>query len=146
MFVPVNESVTFVAKFDDYADPLHPFMYHCHFANHEDAGMMGQFVVTNTSGINNTGQQISEGITFSLYPNPANEKVFVKFDNTNDKDIPDVYYLTVFDVLGRTVMMLPKPLISAGLNISSLAKGIYYIQLTDNKTKAVTTQKFLKVN
>lgn len=146
MFVPVNESVTFVAKFDDYADPLHPFMYHCHFANHEDGGMMGQFVVTNTSGINNTGQQISEGISFSLYPNPANEKVFVKFDNTNDKDIPEVYYLTVFDVLGRTVMMLPKPLISAGLNISSLAKGIYYIQLTDNKTKAVTTQKFLKVN
>lgn len=44
-YLPTNESVTFVAKFDDYADTSHPFMYHCHFANHEDEGMMGQFIV-----------------------------------------------------------------------------------------------------
>jgi blue copper oxidase len=47
-----NESVTFVAKFEDYADPVHPFMYHCHFANHEDGGMMGQFVVTQPVNTN----------------------------------------------------------------------------------------------
>ncbi len=47
MYVPRSESVTFVAKFEDYADAVHPFMYHCHFSNHEDGGMMGQFVVTN---------------------------------------------------------------------------------------------------
>lgn len=41
-----NELVTFVAKFDDYASDEHPFMYHCHMANHEDEGMMGQFLVT----------------------------------------------------------------------------------------------------
>ena len=46
MYVPKGESVSFVAKFDDYADAIHPFMYHCHFSNHEDDGMMGQFVVT----------------------------------------------------------------------------------------------------
>lgn len=40
-----NESVTFVAKFDDYASTTHPFMYHCHMANHEDGGLMGQFLV-----------------------------------------------------------------------------------------------------
>jgi bilirubin oxidase len=45
MYVPRGENVTFVAKFDDYADAVFPFMYHCHFANHEDGGMMGQFVV-----------------------------------------------------------------------------------------------------
>ena len=41
-----NELVTFVAKFDDYASDEHPFMYHCHMSNHEDEGMMGQFLVT----------------------------------------------------------------------------------------------------
>jgi bilirubin oxidase len=43
--VPRGESVTFVARFDDFADVVHPFMYHCHFSNHEDEGMMGQFLV-----------------------------------------------------------------------------------------------------
>lgn len=40
-----NENVTFVAKFDDYASSEWPFMYHCHMANHEDGGLMGQFLV-----------------------------------------------------------------------------------------------------
>lgn len=45
MGVPLGESVTFVAKFDDFADVVNPYMHHCHFPNHEDEGMMGQFIV-----------------------------------------------------------------------------------------------------
>jgi bilirubin oxidase len=44
-YVPLNETVTFVAKFDEAADSKYPYMYHCHMVNHEDAGLMGQFVV-----------------------------------------------------------------------------------------------------
>ena len=40
-----NEKVTFLAKFEDYASSEWPFMYHCHMANHEDGGLMGQFLV-----------------------------------------------------------------------------------------------------
>ncbi len=40
-----NETVTFIAKFEDYADPTLPYMYHCHMLNHEDGGLMGQFLV-----------------------------------------------------------------------------------------------------
>jgi len=43
--VPLRESVTFVAKFDETANAEFPYMYHCHMANHEDLGLMGQFVV-----------------------------------------------------------------------------------------------------
>jgi blue copper oxidase len=32
-------------RFDHRADPLFPYMYHCHILEHEDAGMMGQFSV-----------------------------------------------------------------------------------------------------
>lgn len=32
-------------RFDDYADPATPYMYHCHLLSHEDQGMMGQFAV-----------------------------------------------------------------------------------------------------
>ncbi|WP_041617743.1 multicopper oxidase domain-containing protein [Spirosoma linguale] len=45
VFVPVGESVSVIAKFDDFASSTNAFMYHCHFSNHEDGGMMGQFLV-----------------------------------------------------------------------------------------------------
>jgi len=45
VYVPRNESVTFIAKFEDFASDTDPFMYHCHMANHEDGGLMGQFLV-----------------------------------------------------------------------------------------------------
>ena len=32
-------------RFEDYADPDSPYMYHCHLLRHEDQGMMAQFVV-----------------------------------------------------------------------------------------------------
>lgn len=45
VYVPLGESVVVIAKYDDFASATDKFMYHCHFSNHEDAGMMGQFVV-----------------------------------------------------------------------------------------------------
>jgi len=46
LYVPRSASATFIAKFDDYASDTDPFMYHCHMANHEDGGLMGQFLVS----------------------------------------------------------------------------------------------------
>ncbi len=46
VFVPAGESVTFVAQFADFASFTDAFMYHCHMTNHEDGGLMGQFLVT----------------------------------------------------------------------------------------------------
>lgn len=45
-YIRLGETVSVVAKFNDFADTAYPFMYHCHFANHEDGGLMGQFLVT----------------------------------------------------------------------------------------------------
>ena len=47
VYVPRTESVSVIAKFDDFASTTNPFMFHCHFLNHEDGGMMGQFLVVN---------------------------------------------------------------------------------------------------
>jgi len=43
--VAPNERVRLLLGFADYSDPDSPYMYHCHILEHEDAGMMGQFVV-----------------------------------------------------------------------------------------------------
>ena len=43
--IPPNENVDILVKMTDYTDANGKYMYHCHFLEHEDAGMMGQFVV-----------------------------------------------------------------------------------------------------
>jgi blue copper oxidase len=45
IYVPPNQSVRLATAFSDSADPEVPYMFHCHILQHEDRGMMGQFVV-----------------------------------------------------------------------------------------------------
>jgi blue copper oxidase len=42
----VEDSAELLVAFDRPATREHPFMYHCHILEHEDAGMMGQYVCT----------------------------------------------------------------------------------------------------
>ena len=40
-----GETVRLIMRFTDYSDENNPYMYHCHILEHEDRGMMGQFVL-----------------------------------------------------------------------------------------------------
>ncbi len=40
----VEDEAELLVAFNHPATPEHPFMYHCHILEHEDAGMMGQYV------------------------------------------------------------------------------------------------------
>jgi len=42
-----DETVRVLVRFNDYSDPHFPYMFHCHILEHEDMGMMGQFVVVD---------------------------------------------------------------------------------------------------
>ncbi len=220
--------VKFIAKFEDYADSLHPFMYHCHISLHEDEGMMGQFVVkgsgafpldllsfnavlvekkvqldwitanqvntkyfsversdnsikwnsigtmqakTNAGennysftdykpffGVNyyrvkfvdNDGKftyspvravsTSASAFDFTVYPSPVKNKLYFNFTDPYYQ----VYYMKILDQLGRTKYMLPRPQLQAGFDVSSLAAGVYYLQVTDEKTKNTVTRKFVK--
>lgn len=220
--------VRFIAKFEDYADSLHPFMYHCHISLHEDEGMMGQFVVKSTDvfplnllnfsarlndnivllnwetanqvntkmmeiersanaihwstigaieakngnatnrytstdenplyGINYyrikfvdadqkfTYSNIRSVVTkenafdFVVYPSPVKNKLYFKFSDPEYQ----VYYLKIMDHLGRTKYMLPRPQLQNGLDVSGLSSGVYYMLVTDEKTKQTVTKKFIK--
>jgi len=45
LYVPPDESVRLLIRFPNYPDPDSPYMFHCHLLQHEDRGMMGQFVL-----------------------------------------------------------------------------------------------------
>ncbi len=47
VMVRPGETVPLLMRFTDYADPDMPYMFHCHILQHEDQGMMGQFVVVS---------------------------------------------------------------------------------------------------
>jgi len=130
--------VRFIAKFDDFADPLHPFMYHCHIALHEDEGMMGQFIVTDASAAIKPTPTSQNAIT--IFPNPAKTKLFVQVSNAATK----VYYIRIINAVGKTVMMLPSPDLEEGIDISGLAPGMYSALITDFETKHNIVQKFIK--
>jgi blue copper oxidase len=44
--VLVPRRVEILVRFTQPATPRHPFMFHCHILEHEDAGMMGQYICT----------------------------------------------------------------------------------------------------
>ncbi len=48
VYLEPNRTYRLIMRFEDYADPDWPYMYHCHMLLHEDEGMMGQFVVVET--------------------------------------------------------------------------------------------------
>ena len=43
-----GEVVRVIMRFTDYTDENNPYMYHCHILEHEDRGMMGQFVLVDS--------------------------------------------------------------------------------------------------
>jgi FtsP/CotA-like multicopper oxidase with cupredoxin domain len=45
VYLKGRETVKILIKMTDYTDDTVPYMYHCHFLEHEDNGMMGQFTV-----------------------------------------------------------------------------------------------------
>lgn len=40
-----GQTVRIIVRFDNFSDAESPYMYHCHILEHEDDGMMGQFIV-----------------------------------------------------------------------------------------------------
>ncbi len=115
-------------------------MYHCHIALHEDEGMMGQFVVTEPASA--TLEAVKDAGDILLYPNPATDRLFVSF---SDPDM-QAYYVRITSALGKTMYMLPRPQLAGGIDISHFKPGVYFLQVTDEKTKKVFTQQFVKTN
>jgi len=71
--VPPFSSVKVIVKMKDYIDSKNGYMYHCHFLEHEDDGMMGQFtVVTNPNKPLYTWVPIGVGDILTFVPESSN--------------------------------------------------------------------------
>lgn len=130
-----GDSVTFVTKFETFADPITPYMYHCHLLHHEDDGMMGSFLVIDTTA---TGiKDVAKG-DILVFPNPASDHISIQFpDNIHSGDI------AIVNVLGETVLSTRVGNTNTStLNIDHLSSGIYFLHI--RSTNTLFTNKILK--
>lgn len=134
VLVMPNDSVKFITKFTTFADNTTPYMYHCHLLHHEDDGMMGSFLVIDTTA--STGiADIDFKNNFSIYPNPTTEILNI-VSNTSEK-----FSINIFNTLGEKITSANN-IQHLQLNINNYPSGLYFIQInSDNK---FFTQKFIK--
>src|SRR5690606_40751573 len=74
--------------------------------------------------------------TITLYPNPAKNTLQI---NTQDKTIDQI---NIYTITGSKVLQLEVGAISPTVDVSSLASGVYYVQLYSGKNVAL--KKFVK--
>ncbi|MCB0669978.1 MAG: multicopper oxidase domain-containing protein [Saprospiraceae bacterium] len=114
---PMFGTVRFITKFEDFADENAPYMYHCHMLNHEDGGMMGQFVVVGTTTSTTKGGENS----ILIYPNPVANLVHVQ-------GLPNST-IRLQNLSGQ----LLEERVSLGneeqFNLAEFASGIYYFNI-----------------
>ena len=127
------QTVSFITKFEDFADATTPYMYHCHLLHHEDDGMMGSFVVLDTTST--AIAEINSTNNFSVYPNPTND--FLNITSTNNEN----FSVFIFNALGEK-MYSTAFTANCQLSTANYSKGIYFIQLKTNTNSF--TQIFIK--
>ena len=128
VFIPPGDSVMFITKFEHFTDTIIPFMYHCHILMHEDAGMMGQFVVKPI--ITNVKQFNINNTSFYIYPNPAKDYVNIKINEINNSQL---FHVKVYDVFGKTVFESELNLLMNEIKTSNWSRGLYTIEITQNQ-------------
>ncbi len=124
------ETVRFITKFEDHADDEVPYMYHCHMLQHEDEGLMGQFIVEGESvGIDNSITLPNDFVPFPAYPNPFNPTTTIRFKLVKSQQNAS---LRIYDISGRLVETLLNEKLIAGeheikWNGGNNPSGVYFI-------------------
>lgn len=96
VMIPPMGSAKIAIKFEDYADPEFPFMYHCHILSHEDfGGMMGQYIVVDDVAVT---ENHNNGI--SIYPNPSEANSDMQIMIPDEEDFQ---FLEIMDISGQLV-------------------------------------------
>lgn len=130
ILVMPNDSLKFITKFETFADKITPYMYHCHILHHEDDGMMGSFVVIDTTA---TSVFKLEKNGFVVYPNPASNFISIQLPNLSEYS-----EIQIQNILGKTV--LKQTIINtntAEINIENIPAGQYFVKIISDNIEGV---------
>jgi bilirubin oxidase len=114
------ETIRFITKFDTYSDTVMPYVYHCHILMHEDAGMMGQFLVVPDGFLENSND-IKAEVPFVISPNPTSRALQI---STKKNEM--IHDLKIHNSAGQLVKS-QNQLTQTEISVEDLVVGIYHI-------------------
>ncbi len=131
---PQGGTATLITKYEDFADPMMPYMYHCHILSHEDKGMMGQFIINpNVSGIENNADDLS---ATRIFPNPGTGIFNIRSEHKK------ISTIRVYDYTGKEILRSIDVLPTAAIDLSNQRDGLYFVKIY-NEDK-IEILKFIK--
>ncbi len=80
------------------------------------------------------GTEDFDGITFTMFPNPVSERLFVSSDQSTIQGV------RVMDINGRSIQI--NNAIEDGIDVSRLSNGLYFLEVTNQGGK--TVKRFIK--
>ncbi len=134
---PMGGSLVLITQYNDFNDPMMPYMFHCHILSHEDNGMMGQFIVNPPTSsvaendLNNDSR---------IFPNPVveNLNLFLRSENST------IHQITIRNEIGQTIFQTKSSENNLTIPAVDFGAGLYFIEVIDEKGN-VTTKKFFKL-
>ncbi len=97
-------------------------------------------ITVEADSVSSTISQWVTATDIQLYPNPADESLFIKLKNESDKQ----YLFSIYNSAGRRIVQ-PQPLIAdvATLTTSDWPEGVYVFQLDTAEGIRQTSRRFL---
>ncbi len=126
VLVPPMSTATFLAKFEDFANPDIPYMYHCHMLTHEDGGMMGQFVVVDPSDV-----EEAKNPALAVHPNPASNSI-------QATGLEGAW--RILDLSGKVVASGTSTDVPATVDVASWPNGTYLLRDESRRTSTFVIQ------
>ena len=101
--------------------------------------------VTNLYNAVDGINEIQKGDLFSIYPNPASEKLSINFNSKNMEQINNEFWVEISSISGKMIKKENyngKDLMN-GMSISDLKSGVYFINIYNDKI--TDHHKFVKI-
>jgi blue copper oxidase len=133
---PMGGSLVLITQYNDFNDPMMPYMFHCHILSHEDNGMMGQFIVNPPTSSVNEDLLVEE---IKLYPNPVNENLNLIINENAGSD----YFVTISNNIGQIIFSGTYDRNEISIPVNDYYPGMYIITAKDSDGN-FTFQKFIK--
>ena len=95
------------------------------FSNSDNGNLSGQVRVYEISGMLSNNEFVSQN--FKIYPNPTSDILNISLENNLVLE-----HVTIYNNLGQVVKTATENVI----DLSQLAKGLYFVEVTTNQGKA----------
>ena len=124
VLVMPGDTLSYITKFEDFADPTVPYMYHCHLLHHEDDGMMGSFLVLAAPASVPVIQSLD--LVVQAYPNPASNSIRIKVKDWNKVAGNK---LAISDLSGRTIYQCQLSASEFSIDTRGWQNGLYMVSV-----------------